>query len=146
MYLTQDEFVTLSGIKLGLSSQQISKKFVISVNRVLIARHNLCKKYGVKSHWTELAEIADLKKVEVREENDIPFFQYMDLCLVQKIKINKADVNNLVKFFEQENDDEKEYELILNKDFNNAFNSLYIKNLETEKTEEIKNILGDCEI
>lgn len=141
MYLTQDEFVTLSGIKLGLSSRQISKKFKISVTAAMKARGNLCKKYGVKNHWSELNEIADLKKVEVREENNIPFFQYENSFLVQKIKICKGDVITLLKLFEQENDNKKEYELILNEDFNNMFNLLHVKNLETNETKEVRSVI-----
>lgn len=145
MYLTQDEFVTLSGIKLGLSNHQISKKFNISVSATMKTKGNLCKKYGVKNHWGELAEIADLKKVEVREENDIPFFQYEDSFLVQKIKICKKDVMALAKLFKQEKDERQEYELILNKDFNNMFNLLYVKNPETNEVQEVRNITDGVE-
>ncbi len=139
MYLTKEEFMALSGIKLGLSYRQIARKFKTSETAVKIACHNLFKKYGVLDRL-QLFEVADLKKVEVKEENNIPFFQYEEHFLVQKIKISKRDVINLAKLFEKENDNEKEYELILNEDFGNMFNLLYLKNLENNETKEVRSV------
>ena len=107
MILTEDEFIILSAIKIGLNNTEIKEKFGIE----LIKNDSRYQKYGV-SGINELLQIADLQKVEVLPKEKIPYYQYEGSELVHKIKICKNDVVNLIKFFENVSDSEQEYEIM----------------------------------
>ena len=111
MILTEDEFIILSAIKIGLNNTEIKEKFGIElfVNDSRISA--LFQKYGAGS-INKLLQGADLKKVEILSKEKIPYYQYEGSELVHKIKICKNDVINLIKFFENVSDSEQEYEIM----------------------------------
>ena len=111
MILTEDEFIILSAIKIGLTNTEIKEKFAIELIKNDSRLNALYQKYGV-SGINELLQIADLQKVEVLQKEKIPYYQYEGSELVHKIKICKNDVVNLIKFFENVSDSEQEYEIM----------------------------------
>ncbi len=111
MFLTKDEFIILSAIKIGLNNTEIKEKFGIELIENDLRLNALYQKYGVSS-INELLQIADLKKVEVLPKEKIPYYQYESSELVHKIKICQNDVINLIKFFENVSDSEQEYEIM----------------------------------
>ncbi len=111
MFLTKDEFIILSAIKIGLNNTEIKEKFGIELIKNDSRLNALYQKYGV-SGINELLQIADLQKVEVLPKEKIPYYQYEGSELVHKIKICKNDVVNLIKFFENVSDSEQEYEIM----------------------------------
>ena len=111
MFLTKDEFIILSAIKIGLNNTEIKEKFGIELIENDSRLNALYQKYGVSS-INELLQIADLKKVEVLPKGKIPYYQYESSELVHKIKICQNDVINLIKFFENVSDCEQEYEIM----------------------------------
>ena len=111
MFLTKDEFIILSAIKIGLNNTEIKEKFGIELIENDLRLNALYQKYGVSS-INELLQIADLKKVEVLPKEKIPYYQYESSELVHKIKICQNDVINLIKFFESVSDSEQEYEIM----------------------------------
>ena len=111
MFLTEDEFIILSAIKIGLNNTEIKEKFGIELIKNDSRLNALYQKYGV-SGINELLQIADLQKVEVLPKEKIPYDQYEGSELVHKIKICKNDVVNLIKFFENVSDSEQEYEIM----------------------------------
>ncbi len=125
MFLTEDEFIILSAIKIGLNNDEIKEKFGIELIENDYRLHALYQKYGV-NNINNLLQVADLKKIEVLPKEKIPYYLYDGFELVHKIKICKNDVINLVKFFENVQDDTKEYSLIYHNCFNNL--TLEIKN------------------
>ena len=142
MYLTKEEFLVLSARKLGIHSQgEISQKFKLSATIIANCDRALYQKYGIKANSTieykqKLVEVADLKKVEVVDINNMPYFEYENDVLVKKIKITKKDVLALFDYFQNVEDEKKEYELILNEDTSNMYRILEIKDVETlEKTQ-----------
>lgn len=122
MFLTEDEFIILSALRIGLNNTEIKEKFDIELIENDSRLNALYQKYGANS-INKLVQIADLKKVEVLPKEKIPYYQYEDSELVHKIKICKNDVINLIKFFENVSDDKQEYELI------SSFNRIEIKKL-----------------
>ena len=143
MYLTQEEFLVLSARKMGIHKKsEIAYKFKLSEITVALCDNNLFKKYGIKAKSSveakqKLVEIADLKKVKVVDIDKIPFFEYENNTLVKKMKITKNDVEALSRYFENIEDENKVYELILDEDFNNMYRFLEIKDLSTGKKEKI---------
>ena len=111
MFLTKDEFIILSAIKIGLNNTEIKEKFGIELIENDLRLNALYQKYGVSS-INELLQIADLKKVEVLPKEKIPYYQYESSELVHKIKICQNDVINLIKIFENVSDSEQEYEIM----------------------------------
>ena len=111
MILTEDEFIILSAIKIGLNNTEIKEKFGIELIKNDSRLNALYQKYGV-SGINELLQIADLQKVEVLQKEKIPYYQYEGSELVHKIKICKNDVVNLIKVFENVSDSEQEYEIM----------------------------------
>ena len=111
MILTEDEFIILSAIKIGLNNTEIKEKFGIELIKNDSRLNALYQKYGV-SGINELLQIAGLQKVEVLQKEKIPYYQYEGSELVHKIKICKNDVVNLIKFFENVSDSEQEYEIM----------------------------------
>lgn len=117
MFLTKDEFIILSAIKIGLNNTDIKEKFGIELIKNDSRLNALYQKYGASS-MDELLQIADLKKVEVLPKEKIPYYQYEGSELVHKIKFYKNDVVNLLNFFKNVSDNSKEYELIYRKNSN----------------------------
>ena len=111
MFLTKDEFIILSAIKIGLNNTEIKEKFGIELIENDSRLNALYQKYRVSS-INELLQIADLKKVEVLPKEKIPYYQYEGSELVHKIKFYKNDVIYLIKFFENVTDCEQEYEIM----------------------------------
>ena len=124
MFLTKDEFIILSAIKIGLNNTEIKEKFGIELIENDSRLNALYQKYGVSS-INELLQIADLKKVEVLPKEKIPYYQYESSELVHKIKFYKNDVVNLIKFFENVSDSEQEYEIL------KLFDQIEIKKLDS---------------
>lgn len=146
MYLTEDEFKILCGLKMRLNSQQIKEKFGIQIYTNDPRIGSLCKKYGVKNKW-ELIDVANMKKVEVFAQDEIPYYTYEKIddnkevyTLVNKIKITKRDVRRLYEFLEKAPYD-NEYELIFDEDFYNIYKFLTVKNLSTGEKFEISTII-----
>ena len=145
MFLTQNEFTVLSGIIIGLTDREMQEKFHLSKTVIKQNKNALCKKYGVKEHYLELRHLADLKKVEVFETENIPYFQYENSILVQKIKINKKEVQKLYEFFRNKPEN-KDYELILDDDFSNLYRNIEIKDIETGEKYPISTIIDGYEL
>ena len=145
MFLTEDEFKILCGIKMGLNSKKIKEIFGIQIYTNDPRIGSLCKKYGVKDKW-ELIDVANMKKVEVFSQDEIPYYTYEKAnankevyTLVNKIKITKQDVQRLSEFFETTPDD-CEYELIFDEDFYNIYKFITVKNLATGEKFEISTL------
>lgn len=146
MFLTEDEFKILCGLKMGLNSKKIKEKFGIQIYTNDPRIGSLCKKYGVKDKW-ELIDAANMKKVEVFSQDEIPYYTYEKAddnkevyTLVNKIKITKQDVQRLYKFIKTTPDD-CEYELIFDEDFYNIYKFLTVKNLATGEKFEISTLV-----
>jgi len=146
MYLTEDEYKILCGIKEKLNSQQIKEKYGLTIYTNDPRIGSLCKKYGVKNKW-ELIDVANMKKVEVFAQDEIPYYTYEKIddnkevyTLVNKIKITKRDVRRLYEFLEKAPYD-NEYELIFDEDFYNIYKFLTVKNLSTGEKFEISTII-----
>ena len=142
MYLTKEEFIVLSARKMGMHSRsEISKKFKLPETVIAKCDKALYQKYGIKANSTiefkqKLVETADLKKVEVVEPDKMPYFEYENNMLVKKMKITTKDVLALSKYFKDVENENKEYELILDEDVSNMYRLLGIKNILTgEKTQ-----------
>lgn len=118
MFLTEDEFIILSAIKIGLNSTEIKEKFDIELVENDLRLSALYQKYGACS-INELLQIADLKKVEILSKEKIPYYQYEGSELVYKIKICKNDVIKLTNFFDNVSDNTKGYDLIYRNRFDN---------------------------
>ena len=73
MFQTEDEFIILSAIKIGLNNTEIKEKFGIELIKNDSRLNALYQKYGVCS-INELLQIADLKKVEVLPKEKIPYW------------------------------------------------------------------------
>ena len=136
MYLTKNEFSVLCGLKFGLSTAQIKKKFNLKESDIKKNKINLCRKYGCSVLGCDVLKKADFTKLEVFEENEIPYFEYENSLLVKKIKIKKADIKELSKFFESLPEN-KEYELIFDEDYCGFYRNISIKDLETGIKQEI---------
>ena len=142
MYLTQDEFNVLSGKKKGLSNFKISQKFKMSETAVKVAFGNLLAKYDANDS-SDLNEKADIKKTKVTETP--PYYEYEEIegykRLVKKITLKEQDTTNLKKFLEKA--EKQEFELIFDKDPNNFYRALYIKNTKTNERIEICSEITD---
>ena len=112
MFLTEEEFVILSSIKIGLSNPEIKEKFGIPLCTNDPRVDSLFQKYGANDK-VELIENADLRKVEVCTKENIPYFEYdKDMQLVKKIPVCKKDVERLMKIFENVQDEEEIFSLV----------------------------------
>ena len=140
MFLTQNEFAILSGIIIGLTDREMQEKFHLSEKIIKQNKYALCQKYGVKEHYIELKQLANLKKVEVVEIENMPFYEYENSILVKKIKINKTEAKKLYDFFKNKPEN-KDYELISDNDFSNLYRSIEIKDIETGEKYPINTIV-----
>ena len=94
MYLTEEEFKILQGLKLGLSFTEISKELNKPLRTCDPRIDSLYQKYRVIDRL-ELSKKADLKKVTVANIEEIPYWEYEGTQLVQSIPICKKAVENL---------------------------------------------------
>ncbi len=131
---------------MGLNSKKIKEKFGIQIYTNDPRIGSLCKKYGVKDKW-ELIDVANMKKVEVFLQDEIPYYTYEKAddnkevyTLVNKIKITKQDVQRLSEFCETAPDKSK-HELNFDEDFYNIYNILTVKNLATGEKFEISTLV-----
>lgn len=149
MYLTETEFLVLSGIKIDMSKQEMIKKLKLTHTQVFCTLNNLCKKYD-KNHYTELKYV-DLKKVEIFDQSDIPYYQYEKTNekfevydLVDKIIVSKKDIQKMAEQVSNAPDDE-DYELICYEDYNRGNKNLSIRNTTTGKNVRISTIICGSE-
>ncbi len=150
MFLTEEEFITLSAIVMEMSKKEIKEKFGITFYMNDTRISNLCKKYGIKNKGNirgQIVEKADMKKVQVFKQAEIPYYQYEQNGkfheLVHKVKITKEDVLKLSKYFENVTDNKQEFELISYDDYFNFYKGIDIKNLTTGKKERINYEITD---
>ena len=142
MYLTQEEFNVLNGKIFGLSNFEISQKLKISEKSVKIIFGILLEKYGATDSL-DLVQKSNLNQVQIFENP--PYYDYEKIeghkRLVKKIQISKQEFIALSKFFE--NVEDEEFELIFDKDPNNFYKALYVKNLKTNEKTEIYSKITD---
>lgn len=120
MYLTEEEFKILQGLKLGLSFTEISKELNKSLRTCDPRIDSLYQKYGVIDRL-ELSKKADLKKVTVANIEEIPYWEYEGTQLVQSIPICKKAVENIISLLLQVEDDKKEFKIIYSANKLNKF-------------------------
>ena len=120
MYLTEEEFKILQGLKLGLSFTEISKELNKSLRTCDPRIDSLYQKYGVLDRL-ELSKKADLKKVTVANIEEIPYWEYEGTQLVQSIPICKKAVENIISLLLQVEDDKKEFKIIYSANKLNKF-------------------------
>ena len=115
MYLTKEELIILQGLKENLSYAEISKKLSEPLRTCDSRINSLYQKYGVDNKL-DLAQRANLDKVEVARIENIPYWQYDGTQLVQKIPVCKRDVERLLKLLEQE-DELKKFNLVCSSNY-----------------------------
>ena len=120
MYLTEEEFKILQGLKFGLSFTEISKGLNKSLRTCDPRIDSLYQKYGVLDRL-ELSKKADLKKVTVANIEEIPYWEYEGTQLVQSIPICKKAVENIISLLLQVEDDKKEFKIIYSANKLNKF-------------------------
>ena len=120
MYLTEEEFKILQGLKFGLSFTEISKELNKSLRTCDPRIDSLYQKYGVLDRL-ELSKKADLKKVTVANIEEIPYWEYEGTQLVQSIPICKKAVENIIILLLQVEDDKKEFKIIYSANKLNKF-------------------------
>ncbi len=120
MYLTEEEFKILQGLKFGLSFTEISKELNKSLRTCDPRIDSLYQKYGVLDRL-ELSKKADLKKVTVANIEEIPYWEYEGTQLVQSIPICKKAVENIISLLLQVEDDKKEFKIIYSANKLNKF-------------------------
>ena len=120
MYLTEEEFKILQGLKFGLSFTEISKELNKSLRTCDPRIDSLYQKYGVIDRL-ELSKKADLKKVTVANIEEIPYWEYEGTQLVQSIPICKKAVENIISLLLQIEDDKKEFKIIYSANKLNKF-------------------------
>lgn len=120
MYLTEEEFKILQGLKFGLSFTEISKELNKSLRTCDPRIDSLYQKYGVIDRL-ELSKKADLKKVTVANIEEIPYWEYEGTQLVQSIPICKKAVENIISLLLQVEDDKKEFKIIYSANKLNKF-------------------------
>ena len=96
MYLTEDEFKILLGIRDKLTNRGIEEKYGVKMGMNDPRIVALAKKYGINIYSNtlrkELVEKADLSKIKIVDKNDMPYFKYIDYELADYIDINKKYV------------------------------------------------------
>ncbi len=115
MYLTKEELIILQGLKENLSYAEISKRLSEPLRTCDSRINSLYQKYGVDNKL-DLAQRANLDKVEVARIENIPYWQYDGTQLVQKIPVCKRDVERLLKLLEQE-DELKKFNLVCSSNY-----------------------------
>ena len=115
MYLTKEDLIILQGLKENLSYAEISKRLSEPLRTCDSRINSLYQKYGVDNKL-DLAQRANLDKVEVARIENIPYWQYDGTQLVQKIPVCKRDVERLLKLLEQE-DELKKFNLVCSSNY-----------------------------
>ena len=115
MYLTKEELIILQGLKENLSYAEISKRLSEPLRTCDSRINSLYQKYGVDNKL-DLAQRANLDKVEVARIENIPYWQYDGTQLVQKIPVCKRDDERLLKLLEQE-DELKKFNLVCSSNY-----------------------------
>lgn len=130
MYLTNEEFIILSAYKMNLTNNELLKYFGIRIYTNDLRVDSLFLKYGVSDRFS-LIEVADLKNVEVCDNDNIPFYKYDDdKQLVNVIRICKNDIKALVKIFETIQDENQVFDLVQCSNTLNEYLCLRTNNIE----------------
>lgn len=87
MFLTEDEFIILSAIKIGLNNTEIKEKFGIELIKNDSRLNASFQKYGV-SKLNELLQFGSLKKVEVlqKKKSHITSMKVQNLSIKQNLQ------------------------------------------------------------
>ena len=143
MYLTEDEFKVLLGIRDRLTNSQIKEKYGIQMYTNDPRITSLAKKYGVfdctGSIKSNIIEKADLSKIEVVSKEETPYFEYINYWeLANYINISKREVDLLMEYFKNvsKEDSEKRYRLYETED--GLGSSLYIRDLKTNNISRLR--------
>ena len=129
MYLTKEELIILQGLKNNQTFARINKKLSKPIRTCDPRIDSLCQKYGATDR-VELVNKADLEKVSITDIEEIPYWEYENSQLVQRIPICKKTVKNLLILLEQVEDDKREFKLIYS---SNKLNKFLILEREIEK-------------
>ncbi len=138
MYLTENEYKVLLGIRNRLTNSQMKEKYGIHMFTNDPRVTSLAKKYGV-FHCTDgsiksnIMKKVDFSKIEVVPKEEMPYFQYVNMHLADYIDINKKDVNKLIKYFKTVPDNDLFYTHRLYRIEDGLGTELYIKDLKTGK-------------
>ncbi len=148
MYLTEDEFKVLLGIKDCLSNKGIEEKYGVKMGMNDPRIISLARKYGVDIYSDkmrfEIIEKADLSKIKIVTREEMPYFEYIDLELTDYIDINKRDVEQLVVYFKNLSDESWNHTHRLYRTEDGLGTILYIRDLKTNKISKLRaNIDGD---
>lgn len=148
MYLTEDEFKILLGIKEDLTAKGIEEKYGIKMytnDPRLVA---LAKKYGVDlESYTikkDIKEKADLSKIKIVTREEMPHFKYIGYELADYIDINKRDIEQLVKYFKDKSSENSWHTHRLYRTEDGLGTILYIQDLKTGQLSKLRaNIDGE---
>ena len=148
MYLTEDEFKILLGIRDKLTNRGIEEKYGVKMGMNAPRIVALAKKYGINIYSNtlrkELVEKADLSKIKIVDKNDMPYFKYIDYELADYIDINKRDIEQLIEYFKYISNGKKYHTHRLYRTEDGLGTILYIQDLETGKTSKLRaNIDGE---
>lgn len=137
MYLTEDEYKVLLGLKDGLNNTKIKEKYGVQMGMNDPRIISLARKYGIDIYnpeinfRKEIAEKADLSKVQIVSRKEMPYFEYIDLELADYIDINKRDIEVLVKYFKNIPNEDLQHTHRLYQTDDGLGTSLCIKDLKT---------------
>ena len=143
MYLTEDEFKVLLGIRDRLTSSQMKEKYGIQMYTNDPRITSLAKKYGVfdcpGSIKSNIIEKADFSKIEVVSREEMPYFEYINYWeLAEYIDISKREVDLLVEYFKNVSKEDSEKSYRLYKTEGGLGSSLYIRDLKTNKISRLR--------
>ncbi len=150
MYLTEDEFKVLLGLKERLSNKQIEEKYGVQMGMNDPRVFALAKKYGVDTcnpyFYRQIAEKADLSKVQIVSRAEMPYFEYCYYELADYVDIDKNDAEKIWSYFKDLPDDTPAQRLLKTED--GLGYCLRIKNLQTNQTTTIRIVADgeDCEV
>lgn len=119
MFLTKDELTILKGLKNNLSYTEISRKLKVPLCTCDSRINSLYQKYGVDNR-NDLINNANIENVELAEIQNIPYWQYDGIQLVQKIPVCKRDIERILKLLEQE-DEKERFNLVYSSNYLNKF-------------------------
>lgn len=149
MYLTEDEFKVLLGIRDCLTRSQMRDKYGIQMYTNDPRVFSLAKKYGVfnctGSIKSNILKKADFSKIEVVSKEEMPYFKYINWELADYIDICKREVDLLMEYFKNvsQKDAEKNYRLY--KTECGLGSSLYIRDSETNKISRLRTFADGVE-
>lgn len=148
MYLTEDEFKVLLGIRDRLSNKKIEEKYGVKMGMNDPRIISLARKYGVDiNSYTlknDIIEKADLSKVKIVSKNEMPYFEYINSELADYIDINKRDVEQLVEYFKNLSNESLVHTHRLYRTEDSLGTFLYIQDLKTGEISKLRaNIDGE---